>query len=69
MDRWVLTILIPTRILWNMQQYGSTFVNTSPTCYISFQYSIYSNMNEADARPAHVAQQKLGHCVIAHIKG
>jgi hypothetical protein len=46
-----------------------TFVDTSPTCYVSFQYSIYSNMNEADARPAHVAQQKLGHRAIAHTKG
>jgi hypothetical protein len=34
-----------------------TFVDTSPMCYVSFQYSIYSNMNEADAQPAHVAQQ------------
>ena len=32
-----------------------TFVDTSLTCYVSCQYSIYSNMNEADARPAHVA--------------
>ncbi len=45
------------------------FVNTSPTCFVSFQYSIYSNMNEADAQPAHVAQQKLGHRAIAHTKG
>ena len=40
-----------------------------PTCYVSFQYSIYSNMNEADARPAQVTQQKLGHCAIAHTEG
>jgi hypothetical protein len=26
-------------------------------------------MNEADAWPAHIAQQKLGHCTIAHTKG
>ena len=44
-------------------------VIASPTCCVSFQYSIYSNMNETDARPAHIAQQKLGHCTIAHIEG
>ena len=33
----------------------TTFVDTSPTCYVSFHYSIYSKVNEADARPAHVA--------------
>jgi hypothetical protein len=26
-------------------------------------------MNEADARPAHITQQKLGHRAIAHTKG
>ncbi len=26
-------------------------------------------MNEADARPAHVTQQKLGHRAIAHTEG
>jgi hypothetical protein len=26
------------------------------------------NMNEADARPAHIAQQKLGRSAIAHTK-
>ena len=33
----------------------TTFVDTSPTCYVSFHYLIYSKVNEADARPAHVA--------------
>ena len=33
----------------------ATFVDTTPTCYFLFQYSIYSNMNEADAQPAHVS--------------
>jgi hypothetical protein len=33
----------------------TTFVNTSPTCYVSSHYSIYSKVNEADAWPAHVA--------------
>jgi hypothetical protein len=45
------------------------FVNTSSTCYVSFQYSIYSNMNEADAWPAHIAHQKLDHRAIAYTKG
>ncbi len=34
---------------------GTTFVNISPTCYLSSHYSIYSKVNEADARPAYVA--------------
>ncbi len=31
-------------------------VDTRPTCHISFHYLIYSysNMDEADAKPAHV---------------
>jgi hypothetical protein len=32
-----------------------TFVDTSPMCYVSFKYSIYSKVNEADSEPAHVA--------------
>jgi hypothetical protein len=47
----------------------TTFVNTSPTCYVSSHYSIYSKVNEADAWPAHVASQKLGHRAVAHTKG
>ncbi len=33
----------------------TTFVDTSPACYVSFQYLIYSKVNEADTWPAHVA--------------
>jgi hypothetical protein len=32
----------------------TTFVDTSHTCYVSFHYSIYSKVNEADAWPAHI---------------
>ena len=36
-------------------------------CLISVLF--YSNMNEADAQPAHVAQQKVGNHAIAHTEG
>jgi hypothetical protein len=32
---------------------GARLVSTRPTCYVSFQYSIYSNKDVADAQPAH----------------
>ncbi len=47
----------------------TTFDDTSPTCYVSSHYLIYSKVNEADARPVHVAYQMLGHCAVAHTEG
>ncbi len=46
-----------------------TQFDTGPTCYVSFHYSIYSNIDVADAQPAHVTLQKFGYCVIALTEG
>ena len=45
---------------------GRILVSTRPTCYVSFQYQLYSNMDEACARHPRVMWQMLDHQSTAH---
>ena len=45
---------------------GAILVSTRPTCYVSFQYQLYGNMDEACARPPRVMWRMLDHQSTAH---
>ncbi len=59
-DSWVWPCLSRHLCFWHcctsptqFDAQGAKLVSTRPTCYVSFQYSIYSNTDVADAQPAH----------------